>query len=138
MQDNAENELYRYLSIHSGISPQADEEISVADQPEPGDKYCYYFGFNYFNVGEFRKWYYKYEPQVIAGWVSTYDKWRIEKGKWHPAPEDLSKFMLENVERDDQYFIECTNYYDPASMLMNILIEQKVSDEADLTYYFDN
>ena len=126
---------YGKLSIHKGISPFSDDEIK--DDYE-NRRERYYYGFHYFNVGEFREWFVKYRPNIKAGWVTTYDNWRIKNNKWFPDEDDLSHFMIPDVNPDDQFFIEYEDPYDMSANLYNLLNDNKITDDADITYYFDH
>lgn len=135
---NGSQPEYDELPSVQGLSPLVDDTIRKETYNDEQTKYQdFYYNFYYINVGEFKKWFEKYRPDIDAGWVTTYDKWRIEKNKITYPDFYLSHFMIEDVNPKDQHFIEYTNRYDLSRQLYDILISKKIPDDADLTYYFD-
>ena len=94
-----------------------------------------YFDFFYVNVKEFKDWYEKYKPYLKAGWVNTYDKWRIEKKEY--IPDELPHYLPEEYNPNDVYFVEYVDKYDCSRWLYNYLNENYIPDDAEITYYFD-
>lgn len=120
------SEEYDHLETLYGISPQAPDEFNEKYTKEN----CYY-GFYYISVGDFKKWYQKYQPCRKAGWASTWEAWAIEnKGL---VPEYLSRYK----EGDDQIFVEYTDLYEPSRHIYEYLMDNRIDDDADLTYFFD-
>lgn len=130
---NGYHDEYEKLPIRGSISPFSDENIKD-DYENCREKLLY--GFYYFNVGEFREWFIKCRPNIKAGWVTTYDNWRIKNNKWFPDEDDLSHVMLPDVNPDDQFFIEYEDPYDMSARLYDLLNDNNISDDADITYYF--
>lgn len=126
--NNYDNE-YDYLNIRFGFSPQIPDDM----KKEGSDQF--YYGHHYFNVGEFLSWFQKYRPDRDAGWVTTYDKWRIENKGY--VPEDVQHFLYKEDNREDMHFVEFINPYDCSGWLYKYLINNNIDREADVTYWFD-
>lgn len=124
------DDCYDLLDIKYGLSPQAPEEIDKKSLTEDG-----YFDFYYINVKEFKDWFQKYRPDIDAGWVTTYDKWRIENKGY--VPEDICHYLSEDDNPADMHFIEIVNQYDCSAWLSTYLVDHEIDDNADITYWFD-
>ena len=95
----------------------------------------YYFDHRSVKVHDFLDWFTTYHPEIEAGWVTTYDRWRIfNKGY---IPENPQHYLHEDDVMEDMHFVEYENPYDCSKWLYNYLIDNKVPDEADITYWFD-
>lgn len=125
-----EDDAYNHFEPHHGVSPYLDEKI----KKESEDRW--YFEHHYISVGDFKEWFTKYKPNKDAGWVTTYDAWRIENQGY--IPYDISHTMLEDVKIEDQHFVEIPNREDCSDWLYNYLINVKAPDDAHITYWFDN
>ena len=129
LQQIGDNEIYNYLNIKPGISKQAPDDFSKYKNLD-------YYGFNYISVKDFKDWFIKYRPDIDAGWISTYDKWRMEKKGYEP--DYLPKYLDKDDDINDMHFVEYETIWDDCSIwLYNYLIDNKVPDEADITYWFD-
>lgn len=122
---------YNELSFYYGISPQSPKEINPEELIKKG-----YFNLFYINVKDFKEWFEKYRPDIDAGWVTTYDKWRIENKNY--VPEYINHYLDKEDNINNMHFITITNPYDSSAWLYQYLIENEIPDEADITYWFDN
>ena len=134
---------YDNLSIEWGISPNAPstDEFNSEELSDRG-----YYGFHHISAKKFVEWFEKYRPDRQAGWVSTYDKWRIENKGY--IPEDLPLYLDKEDNINDMHFIEYDNPYDCSKWLYDYLIEHygkyvspsgkmEIDPDIDITYYFD-
>lgn len=94
-----------------------------------------YFDFRSIKVEWFKDWFKKYRPDRQAGWVTTYEKWRIEKKGY--VPEDVKHYLDEDDDIRDMHFIEFENPYDCSAWLYNYLDDNKIPDDAIILYCFD-
>lgn len=124
------DDCYDHLDTEFGLSPQAPKELNIEKMREEG-----YFNFYYINVKKFKEWFQQYRPDIDAGWVSTYDKWRIENKGY--IPENIFHYLSEVENPADMHFIEITNQYDCSAWLFTYLVDHKIDDNADITYWFD-
>lgn len=122
---------YKDLPTEWGISPQAPPEFMDYQEKD------YYFGFFYVSVKKYKEWFIKYRPDKDAGYVSTYDKWRMENKNYVPydTPSDLS--TIEEYMRGDMHFVEYEKEYDSSRWLYEYLIDNNIPEDADITYWFD-
>ena len=126
LQGRGDDLEYNRLYTDWGISPQAPDYFNDKYTQEKG-----YYGFYYISVKEFKEWYETYKPYLKAGWASTWDAWAI-KNKGY-IPDYLSHYK----EDDSEIFIEYTDIYEPSRHIYEYLIEHKIDDDADFTYWFD-
>lgn len=126
---------YDYLDDMPGMSPQAPDNFQ--DIYENARK-NFYYGFHYISVKAFKIWFEQYRPNIQAGYVSTYDKWRIEKKGYVPydLPTDLS-YIDDPALLNDMHFIEYENPYDSSKRVYDYLVANKISLDADIVYWFD-
>ena len=122
---------YNKLNINFGLCPQSPKEINQEELIKKG-----YFDFCYINVKDFKEWFVEYRPDRDAGWVTTYDKWRIENKNY--IPEYIDHYLSKEDNINDMHFITITNPYDSSAWLYHYLIKNEIPDEADITYWFDN
>ena len=127
--DEVYNELYRFY-IGYGFPEDAPEDFAKHYEDR------YYYGHHYVKVGDFIEWFNKYRPDKDAGWVSTYDKWRIENKSY--IPEDLPHSMPTEGRVEDWHFIEYENVYDCSRWLVEYIIDNKIPLEATIFYCFDH
>ena len=127
------NDNYIKFPSYLGISEQAPstDEFNEKKLDSLG-----YYHFSFVNVGEFRKWFEEYRPDIDAGWVNTYTKWRIENKGY--IPDEVQRYLYEEDIIADMHFIEYTNEYEPSKRLYDFLDINKIDDDADITYWFDN
>lgn len=124
---------YIYFPSKSGLSPQSSKEV-IDEYKKDEDSW---FGLNYINIFEFMEWFEKYRPDLEAGWVTTYEKWRyVKKGE---IPE-LKHYLDKEDNINDMHFIEIENKYDCSSWLYDYIIEndETITGKADIVYWFDN
>lgn len=94
-----------------------------------------YYGFHYIIAGEFCEWFNKYHPDLQAGWISTFDKWQLERKKI--IPEEFYYILPNDANDKDMIFCEWQNEYDCSLWLYNYLLEHEVYADAVIVYYFD-
>lgn len=96
-------EIYdEFLPTFSGIpsfSPKSLQQAYVEGEEEG----C--FGFHFMKVEDYLNWYDTYKPNIDAGWVSAYEKWKIERKNW--KPEYLNRYRPEDAAPGDAFFVEC-------------------------------
>ena len=134
LQHDGSDWEYKYLPKEWGISPQAPDNYAKEYKTEDG-----YFGFYYINVKEYHTWFVEFRPDLQAGWVNTYDKWRIENKNYVPddyyIPTDLSE--IDEEQRKDMHFVEYKKEYDCSRWLFEYINENNIPFDADITYWFD-
>lgn len=130
LQGNGWDDEYDHFPAYCGLPEVCPKEISQFEG-EIG-----YYGFNFMTVGEFNRWFIKYRPDLKAGWVSTYDKWRIEKK--HYIPEDLPQYLSSEDNKDDMHFVEYVNTFDCSRWLYQYIKEKNFSGDDYIVYYFDH
>ena len=133
MQNASFDEVYDQLPIVIGFSNKAPAELKDSFTRKDG-----YFGHCHILVKFFKKWYETYHPDLKAGWVTTYDKWRIEKKGYVPRDEDVKEALCATDILKDMCFIEYTDIYEGSYWLYHYLIDNNIPDNADITYCFDN
>ena len=94
-----------------------------------------YFDRRFVNVNDFCTWFEKYRPDLDAGWVSTYDKWRIEKKGYIPNEPIHYLETADNI--NDMHFVEFENKYDCSRWLYNYLKDNHIPASANIVYCFD-
>ena len=125
------DEVYGEFPRNSGIPSNAPIDYEIKYNK---DNFCY--GFYYVHVGDFKQWYLKYRPDLDAGWVSTYDKWRYEnKGI---LPSEVSHYLDKDDNINDMHFIEFVNEYDCSKWLYEYIYDHVIPDDADIVYCFDS
>ena len=131
LQGEGWEDEYDHFPSCWGIPEDAPEKIKKAfDKSDDG-----YYGFNYIEAGAFCEWFNKYRPDLKAGWVSTYDKWRMEKKGY--IPEDPPHYLDPEDRIDDMHFIEYQDKYDCSLWLYNYLLDNEIYADAVIVYYFD-
>ena len=125
---------YNHLPEYTGIPENCPEKIKD-DFKKPMS--CGYYGFHYMTVGDFKKWYIKYRPDLKAGWASTYDKWRIEHKRYIPECE-LPQYLGKEYNKEDMHFVEYIDYYECSRWLYKYLNEKDIPNDAYISYYFDH
>lgn len=122
------DDAYDNLDTYSGIPENANSQI-VKDKE-------WTFGHHYISVGEYKKWFEKYRPDIDAGWVTTRDKWLYERKGIIPI---LKYELSEEDIPADMHFIEVEEKYDNSKWVYNYLIKNEdILDEDLIVYYFDN
>lgn len=129
MQQGGSDE-YDYLPIRYGLSPKAPKSLNQEKLAKDG-----YFGFYHIQVKAFLDWFCKYRPDMDAGWVTTYDKWRAENKGYTP---ELMYTLPEDARIEDMHFITITNSYDCSTWLYQYLKKNRINKNADITYWFDH
>jgi len=128
------NELqreYNYLKISQGFSTQTPKSII--------EKYSekFYYGHRHIKVKDFNEWFIKYRPDLDAGWVTTYDKWLIERKGVSISEIEYYKELPEDANINDMHFIEFECPYDCSKWLYEYLINNNIDENADIIYCFD-
>lgn len=131
LQGEGWNDEYDELPIKYGYSNQTPK-----DYKEQYNKNNYYYGFCYINVKDFKDWFIKYRPDKDAGWVTTYEKWKIAEKGW--VPDDIKHSLDKNDNINDMHFIEIVDDYDCSKWLYNYCNDHSIPDDADIIYCFDN
>ena len=124
------DDIYDKLPIYSC---NFDKNIVPADLIEKY-KEEYYYDRRMINVGDFKKWFEDYRPDIDAGWVTTYEKWKIENKHW--TPYDVPHYLPEDARIEDYHFIEFDKEDDQSRWLYNYLINNNIPDDAYIIYCF--
>lgn len=123
------DDIYDKLPIYSY---NFDENIVPANLIE---KYKEdYYDHRMMNVGDFKTWFNNYRPDLDAGWVTTYEKWKMEKKAW--TPYDIPRTLPEDAKIEDYHFVEFINDDDQSKWLYNYLITENIPDDAYIIYCF--
>ena len=131
LQNEGWDDEYSHLPNEYGFGNHAPEEIINKYSNEIG-----YYGFYHMNVKDFMEWFQKYQPDKDAGWVSTYDKWRMENKEY--IPEELYHELPKDARIEDMHFVEFIKPYDCSKWLYYYLVNNKIDKEADIVYFFDH
>lgn len=132
LQGKSIRDEYAKMPIKIGVSKQTPNynENFIADKKEEG---C--FDFFYISVKDFETWFEKYRPDIDAGWVSTYDKWRMERKGY--CPDELPHWLDAEDNIADMHFVEYNDPYDCSGWLYSYLVDNNIDEDADITYWFD-
>ena len=125
------DDIYNHLPIGYGISDEVSE-----DWTKHYEDPCSYFEHHYINVYKFKEWFFKYRPDIDAGWVTRYEEWAYENKGIEPVY--LQKRLDHDDIIEDMRFIQVTNKYDCSAWLYNYLVDNHISDDAIIQYCFDN
>ena len=124
------DDAYDELPKNSGVSYQVP-----LNYEKKYNKDNFYYGFYYVHVKDFKQWYLKFRPDLDAGWVSTYDKWKYEnKGI---LPSEVNHYLNKDDNINDMHFIEFVNEYDCSRWLYKYIYDHGIPDDADIIYCFD-
>lgn len=95
-----------------------------------------YYGFSHCTVKEFIDWFNEYRPDVDAGWVTTYEKWKIEHKNY--VPDYVCHDMPIDVPIEDLHFVEIVDKHDCSRWLVEYLESNPdVTDDMLIVFYFD-
>jgi hypothetical protein len=131
LQGEGWDDEYSYLPIGYGFPEDAPKDFV-----EKYDDRRSYYGHCYVKVADFMKWFADYRPDLHAGWVNTYDKWRMENKHW--IPDDLPHSLDKDDNPNDWHFVEYQNIYDCSRWLYQYLCDNKIHDDAWIVYCFDH
>lgn len=130
LQSNGWDEVYDYLPVNYGLSPQAPTDLSEKHLESRG-----YYGFRHISVKDFEDWFLKYLPDIHAGWFTTHDKWLYERK--NIIKEDNIKWFLDKDDNiHDYHFMEYIDENDQSLWLFDYLVRNNIEDDVDITYYF--
>jgi len=129
MREGCYDDDYETLPCKWGTSDQAPEELIEEYEGWTFDPY-------YMSVKDFKNWFTKYKPNRQAGWVSTYDKWRMENKGYIPV--DAPHYLNDDMRIEDYHFVEWENPYDCSLWLYKYLVVKQIDNDADIMYCFDN
>lgn len=115
---------YSYLPTECGLPGKVPEKIKEIYEKR---KEWGYTDFRYINVSDYFNWFKEYRPELKAGWVSTYDKWRIERKHWIPESDQVLFSLDEVVNKNDYHFIEYEDEECPDRKIINKIIDWIVS-----------
>lgn len=130
MMQKGNNNLYDFLSIHEGNSPQAPDSWGNYYGSDDHS----YFGNNYIHVKDFKDWFEKYKPHLDAGWVTRYEKWEYETREVIPK---VLHFLPDDKNINDMIFTEIENKWDCAKWFYDYMAEHEIPLDADIQYCFD-
>jgi len=126
------NEVYDHLPIKYGVKDQAPKSYIEKYSPD----WC--FDFRTIKVEDYIVWFRRYNPHLIAGWVSTYNEWRINKQGYCPGEDDLYQELPKDANPIDMHFIEVEKPYDCSKWLFDYIVNnKKISSDAYIIYCFD-
>lgn len=122
--DNVYDSLDYYK--HYGLPEEAPEWIKETLNKDG------YFGHFYLKVGDFITWFEEHHPERDAGWVTTYDKWRIERQNY--IPEDVKHYLDEDDIIEDMHFVEFEKKYDNSKWLY-YYVKDYLPDDIIIIYF---
>ena len=126
-----ENE-YGYL--HWSYNPE-DEAIppEVRADIEKG-----YWGLKFCNVAEFVNWFYKYRPDIDAGWIRKKDAWLLDKKEI--VPDSYCDTLEDDCIVADWEFREFPSTCDYAEDIVKEIESRPFlnREQSYLVFYFDN
>ena len=125
MAGNGNDAEYNHLPVKYGVCEEADDDFKELED-EKG-----YFDFRYIRVGDFKSWYWDYDPTAKAGYFSEYDIWRIKYKGY--IPEDPPTYKTE----DANIFYSYEDPYEPSKVIFDYVTDNHISDDAYLCYCFD-
>lgn len=128
--DRGWDDEYGLLNICYGYPDETPEDYIKRYE----DKRTY-FGRHYIKVQDFVEWFWTYRPDKKAGWVTTYDKWRIENKGY--IPEDLPTCLYKDDIIEDMHFITYENRWDCSKWLVEYLMGNEIPVDAYIVYCFD-
>ena len=131
LQGSGWDDVYDKLPMVYGWPSMVPDELKEEYSREKG---CY--GYHHILVKNYKIWYVEYNPYKRAGWVTTYDKWKMENQGY--IPETAKTYLDEDDVLADMYFVEWKNEYDPSTWLYNYLCDNKIDNNAWIVYCFDN
>ena len=132
LQGHGYDDVYDKLCVDYGLPESVPE-----DWHERYTKQNYYYGFAYISVGDFKKWYERYRPDIDAGYFTCYERWKILKRGYDPNLYNIKHYLDKEDIIEDMYFMEVENKYDPARVIYNALVDEDLPDDATLVYWFD-
>lgn len=133
LQERGDAYEYDFLPIaYYNCFPKEDtpEDLNIEKLQEDG-----YYGFRTIKVDDYVNWFEKYRPDKDAGWVTTYDKWRIENKGY--VPEEVSHYLDPDDNPADMHFVVIEKKYDNAKWLYNYIMNKEINFDAYIIYYFD-
>ena len=145
-RDKGDDEAYDHLYVNYDL-PEHFVEANNKEyivKNEDGTNYTGYFDFTYITVEKFLKWFYKYRPDVFAGWVTRYEAWNWEKR--HILPNEFGDhYIKRTLDKDDvlqdYVFMEFEDDWDPsrniAKMLEEAVSNNRITGDDLLVWYFD-
>lgn len=135
---NGWDDAYDFLAIRYGVDNEnvTNEWIKEYTEPDEGDDRCYYYGHRFIKVEDYMDWFCKHNPDLDAGWVTTYEKWAYEtKGI---VPIEICQKLSDCADPNDAHFIVVENKYDCSKWLYNYIIEHEIPLDAVIQYCFDH
>ena len=102
MKINHEEDEYEYVPwIY-----KYDADFIPADVKEnfQSEKYTGFFGFKAVKVADLLNWYDRYRPDVDAGWIRRYDKWKWENKAI--APDCIEHYFDDSMDTNDWVWVE--------------------------------
>jgi len=131
LRDEGWSAVYDELPIVYGWTSTVPNELKEQYSRDKG-----YFEHRHILVKYYKEWYTRCNPHKRAGWVTTFEKWRMENQGY--IPEDPREYLDKDDVLADMHFIEWEDKYDQATWLYNYLIDNKIDDNAWIVYCFDN
>lgn len=100
------------------------------------DEYSGYFGFKAVKVADLLNWYDRYRPDVDAGWIRRYDKWRWENKA--TAPDEIYHYFDESMNVNDWVWVENLPKEDECiKVIIDQIDNNQVNPNDYVIMYFD-
>ena len=131
LQDNGYNEVYNFCPIVFGWDSVCTESF-IKQYAIPQD----YYGHFHISVKLFKDWFKKYNPHKRAGWVTTYEKWKMENQHWKPSDSEVQLKLHSDNVLADMHFVEWIDECDSSGWLYDYLINNNIPDNAWIVYCF--
>lgn len=98
------NEVYSKLSWRIGLPDciTEGEDFEVYQNP------CDYggYGFQWIPAKEYIDWYKKYRPHVDAGYLTEWEDWAYENGRYNPFDHGIAHYIADDARRNNYIFRE--------------------------------
>lgn len=125
-------EPYTFLPIKYGYSDQAPDSFKEHYNKENG-----YYDFRYFNVGDFRQWFERYNPNLDVGWVTKRTAWKMDYQGYVPFDNEIFYELTKEDPIEDRVFKTFKDNESCDEWLYNYILENNIPWDADIIYCFD-
>lgn len=127
------DEVYSKLWWNVGLPDCITEGIDYEVWRNPKDYGAY--GFQWISVQEYIKWYEKYRPYVDAGYVTEWENWAYENGRYNPFNHGIAHYIADDVNADRFIFREFIDEYCPDTVVYNKITSLVNEDLEDCIIY---
>lgn len=89
------------------------------------------FGFQWIPAQDYVEWYEVYRPQVDAGYVTEWENWAYENGRYNPFESGIAHYIGDSANKDHYIFREFVNNYCPDTRVydkITSLVNEDIND----------